>query len=157
MIPIHLSVLRCFFQSQFCFLWTDQYSALPLTEAVSCLVRVCVLTVTTWWSVCVDLQILLLKACTLAMLHYSAYKGKHLGCKSKLSSLELLGRGRFCKGQRTMLHFPCGFVFVNLTSWCNQMFSDLRKPRTQKSKFAKWGIHESVFVLVIFLWSHSTL
>ena len=110
--------------------------------------RVYVLTVTTWWSVCVDLQIFVAEGMYSAMLHYSAYKGKHFDCKKQahLSYWEDVASARG-KGQCYIsLWLCCLWIWLVYpgVSW-------FKETQYTKSKFVKWGIHESVFVLLIIL------
>lgn len=58
--------------------------------------------------VCVDLQIFVAEGMYSAMLRYSACRGKHFDCKSKLTSV--VEKMDLLHGQKDNAAFPCSFA-----------------------------------------------
>lgn len=146
MLAIRLSAIRGFLKLSSVFSsWSVFIGTSPsFDRAASWLVRVYVLTATPGCSVCwfTDFFFFLAEGLCSAMLHCSAYKGKHFHCKSKLISV--VEPVQFCQGHRAGRHVHATsrhvtFIYI-------QVSPDKKKLIIQKLRFTQMRNQHVVFV-----------
>lgn len=146
MVAIHLSVIRCFLNLSSVFSsWSVCIGTSPsFDRAVSWLVRVDVLTSTPGCSVCwfTDFFSWRHVFCS-AMLHCSAYKGRHFHWKSKLISI--VEKMQVLQGAVLDLHA----TLRNLNFICIRVSPDGKKLVIQKLIFTKWEINKFDFFFTL--------